>query len=268
MKTWRTVAALAAVAVLGACTSVDSTEHCVLTRYGNVVKQKMGNGLAFTPFTDATCFSMTDQNFPEGEEEVEVIQAQTADPVTVSGDVAVVWAYDPATIYEVFREKRRPEAVKVEVLNAIREGYRNALAGWTVDRIFSQDRQLLATNVQQQIQSKLGNRAVIKQVFVRNITIPPAIEEARIAAARQAQILDQARKQMQIDSVNSASEVMKAEAASRAKTLEAAAYAENPGLLELERAKAMANGIANACRGAAIQNCVIGGSVLDSWGDR
>lgn len=258
------VAVLAlAVFALGGWTRVDSTEHCVLTRYGRVVERKMETGLNFTPFAEATCFRMTEQNFPDNAEGKELIAAQTADPITVQGDVAITWSYDPGTIYEVFLEKRAPEAVEVEVRNAIREGYRNALNAWTVNRIFSAERPKLAEDVKRHIQAKLNNRATVHQVFVRDIQIPPQIEEARIAAARQAQVLDQAQKQFTIDSVNARAQVMKAEAEARAKRLEAEAYASNPRLLELESAKAMANGLAQACRG--VQTCVIGGSVMDTW---
>jgi len=248
---------------LGSFTRVDSTEHCVLTRYGSVINRKMSTGLNFTPLSEPTCFRMTQQNFPSNPEGKEIVQATTADPVTVEGDVAVTWSYSPASIYQVFLDKRTPEAAETEVLNAIREGYRNALNAWTVDRIFSAERARLADDVRRQIQSKLGDRAIIHQVFVREIRIPPAIEEARIEAARQAQVLDRAQKQFVIDSVNARAQVMQAEATARAKQLEAQAYAANPALIQLESAKAMSQGIAQACRG--VTTCVIGGSVMDTW---
>ena len=124
----------------GSFTRVDSTEHCVLTRYGTVIKRKMPTGLNFTPLSEPTCFGMTQRNFPESNDGKEVIQATTADPVTVEGDVAITWSYNPGSIYQVFLDKRTPEAAETEVLNAVREGYRNALNAWTVNRIFSADR--------------------------------------------------------------------------------------------------------------------------------
>lgn len=247
----------------GSFTRVDSTEHCVLTRYGTVIDRKMSTGLNFTPLAEPTCFRMTQRNFPENSEGKEVVQATTADPVTVEGDVAVTWSYNPGTVYQVFLDKRTPEAAETEVLNAVREGYRNALNAWTVNRIFSAERARLADDVRRNIQAKLGNRAIIHQVFVRDIRIPPAIEEARIEAARQAQVLDRARKQFTIDSVNAQAQLLKAEADARAKELEARSYAANPALLQLEAAKAMSQGLAQACRG--VQTCVIGGSVVDTW---
>lgn len=247
----------------GSFTRVDSTEHCVLTRYGTVINRKMSTGLNFTPLAEPTCFRMTQRNFPDNAEGKEIVQATTADPVTVEGDVAVTWSYNPGTIYQVFLDKRTPEAAETEVLNAVREGYRNALNAWTVNRIFSAERARLADDVRRNIQAKLGNRATIHQVFVRDIRIPPAIEEARIEAARQAQVLDRAQKQFTIDSVNARAQILKAEADARAKELEARSYAANPALLQLEAAKAMSQGLAQACRG--VQTCVIGGSVMDTW---
>jgi len=244
-------------------TRVDSTEHCVLTRYGSVLNRKMSTGLNFTPLSEPTCFGMTQRNFPDNAEGKEVIQATTADPVTVEGDVAVTWSYNPSSIYQVFLDKRTPEAAETEVLNALREGYRNALNAWTVNRIFSAERAQLSEDVRRHIQAKLGNRATIHQVFVRDIRIPPAIEQARIAAAQQAQVLDKAQKQFVIDSVEARGRVMRAEADARAKELEARSYAANPALIQLESAKAMSQGLSQACRG--VQTCVIGGSVMDTW---
>lgn len=251
------------VLVFGGWTVVDSTEHCVLTRYGRVVERKMSTGLNFTPFANATCFSMTEQNFPRGVDDKETMEAQTRDPVTVMGDVAIVYAYDPGTIFEVFMEKRSPEAVETEIRNSIREGYRNALSGWTVAEIFSARRPALSDSVRVHIQRKVGNRARIQQVFVRDIKIPEQIERQRIAAAEQAQILDRAQKQFVIDSVNAAAQVIKARGEAEAKQLQARSYEANPRLIELDMIKAWSTGIGEACKG--VQSCVLGGSVVDSW---
>ena len=255
------VVLLLGVMLIGGVTQVDSTEHCVLTRYGKVVNQKMDTGLNFTPFANATCFTMTETNFPGAG--VETMEAQTSDPITITGDVALIYAYDPATVFEVFVEKRSPEAAEAEILNATREGYRTALSSWSVAEIFSGRRQFLSDSVKAHIQRKLGDRAQIKQVFVRDIKIPPSIEQQRIAAAEQAQILDRARKQFVIDSVNASASLLKAEAEARSKELQARSYESNNALIELDKARALADGLSNACKG--VQTCVIGGSVMDTW---
>lgn len=248
-----------------ACTSVDQTEHCVETRYGNVVNERMTEGLNATFFTQATCFSLIDQNFPQSQDEAVTIAAQTGggqDPVTIQGDVAVVFRFDPTTVYNLFLEKRSQEAALVEINNAIRDGYRTALAGWTVSSIFSEQRAALGDSVMAHIQRKLGDRAVITQVFVRDIAMPPAIEEARTRSAQQAQVLSQARQQYTIDSVNAASALMRSQAQATATRATAAAYEINPRLLDLEIAKEMAK----LC--GAATTCVLGASTTELLGLR
>ena len=251
-----------AVGLLAACTQVDSTEFCVETRYGKVVNPRMKTGLNLTVLTDATCFTMTEKNYPVLATGKEMIPAQTQDPITVEGDVAIVYKFDPATIFKVFEEKRTAESAETEIVNAIREGYRNALAQWTISEIFA-NRAALSDSVRNHIQRKIGTRAIIQQVFVRDIKVPAQIEQARIQAAQQAQVLDKALKQFTIDSVNARAVVMSAQASSEATRLSAQSYISNPKLLELEIAKAYAGGLSEACKG--VQTCVIGGSVMDSW---
>lgn len=263
----RSLLPLPLLLLAAACTSVDSTEHCVLTRYGKVIEEQMSVGLAFTPFSDATCFTMTEQNFPStgssAEAGKESMTAQTRDQLSVEGDVSIVYRFDPRTVAEVFREKRSQAAAEVEVLNGIREGYRTAVAGWSTADIFSPRRTELADSVQAHIQRKIGNRAVIEKVFVRDIKTPKAIEDARVAAVQQNLVLDKAQKQYVIDSVEASGTLLRARATSEAKRLEAESYSQNPRLLELEIARAQAEGLSKACQG--VQTCVIGGSVADTW---
>ena len=258
----RRVALVAVTGLLAACTSIDSTEHCVETRYGKVVNQKMGTGLNVTLLTQATCFTMTERNYPPTVGGKEMIPAQTQDPITVEGDLAIVYKYDPATIIRVFEEKRTPESAETEIVNAIREGYRNALAQWTIAEIFA-NRAALADSVKYHIQRKIGDRALIQQVFIRDIKVPSEIEQARIQAAQQAQVLDKALKQYVIDSVNARAIVLAAQARGEATRLAAQSYISNPKLLELEIAKAYSDGLKEACKG--VQTCVIGASVMDTF---
>jgi len=271
-----------AVGVLG-CTSVDATEHCVETRYGKIVTERMPQGLNWTPVTEANCFTMTEQNYPSGKVEAEdgkeyqkgeVIAAQTADPITVTGDVAISYQFIPESILDVFKAKRSQDNAEQEIINAIREGYRNALSKYTINpgpnMIFA-NREGVADAVRQAIQKKLTYganadgtpkyRARIINVFVRDIKVPQQIEAARIAAVTQAQVLDKARSQFVIDSVGARTTVMTASANAEAKRLEAQSYAANPQLLGLEIAKQQAMGMSNVCR--ASTTCILGGSVLD-----
>lgn len=256
-------AALAAamLAVVG-CTTVDQTEHCILTRYGKVVEDKMDNGLNLTPFTSANCFTLRDQNFPAStgsDAEKETMEAQTKDPLTVTGDVAIVYAFDPGNIKQIYLEKRSQDQAEIQILNAVRDGYRSALAGWTVADIFSAQRAALGDSVKAHIQRKLndpkiGQLAIIKQVFIRDIKVPPQIEAARIASTQQAQKLNQAQQQLAIDSMNSRGAIIKAQGVAETNRLTSLSYASNPKMLDLEIAKALSA----ICHGT--QTCVIGAS--------
>jgi hypothetical protein len=256
-KSWVALALI----LTSACTQVDTTEHCILTRYGKVVTKKMDVGLNFTPFTHATCFKVTDTNFPVGSDTShhEIITAQTRDPITILGDVALVYRFDDSTVYDLFLEKRSEQAAEVEILNAIREGYRNAIAGWTIQQIF-EHRATLSDSVKAHIQRKIGKKASIVSVFVRDIKVPQQIEEARIASQKQELVLKQALQQYTIDSVQARSNVVTAEGEAKANQLRAQSYSSNAKLLDLEIAKAFSTICANA------STCIIGGSTADLIG--
>lgn len=260
MNTSKRLAGVAALLLVG-CTTVDQTEHCILTRYGKVVEEKMDNGLAMTPFTSAQCFTLRDQNFPDADaKDKETMEAQTKDPLTVTGDVAIVYAFDPKNIMSVYLEKRSQEAAEQQILNAVRDGYRSALAGWTVADIFSAQRANLGDSVKAHIQRKLGNLAVIKQVFIRDIKVPEAIEAARIASTQQAQKLNQAQQQLAIDSMQSRGAIIKAQGIAETNRLTSISYASNPKMLDLEIAKALSGlcGQATTCVIGASPNALLG----------
>lgn len=262
-----------ALFALTACSRVDQTEYCVKTNYGNVTDSTLSPGLVFTgaPGAELTCFSMTDQNFPEkhdGDDSSSTLVMNVAtgggeQPLTIQVEVSAVYAFDPTTVYSVFLAKRSETRAEVEVFNSIQEGTRAAFGQWTVNEIFSGQRADLSDSLQAHIQRKLGTRAKIKNVFVKNIQLPQAIEQARIASAQQAQVLAKAQQQFVIDSQNARGIVMKAEADARANQLRAESYSSNPKLLDLEIAKAWSSGFANACGGNAVTTCIIGGQAID-----
>jgi len=257
-----------ALFALGACTSIDQTEHCIQTRYGKIINDKLDNGLQATPFSNVTCFTLRDQNFPNPAEhnaDKETMEAQTKDPLTITGDVAIVYAFDPTKIKQIYLEKRSQEQAELQILNAIRDGYRSALAGWTVAEIFSARRADIGDSVRAHIQRKLtdsriGQLAIIKNVFIRDIKVPPQIEAARIASTQQTQKLNQAMQQLAIDSMSARSKVITAQAQAEANRLTSMSYTSNPKMLDLEIAKALSGlcGQATTCVIGASPNALLG----------
>lgn len=256
------MAVMVAGSLAGCWTRVDETEHCVELQYGNVVTEKMDQGLNITATTTVECFSLIDQNYPDNEG-AETVEAVTKAPpgqtqgVRITGDVAIVYAFNPETVYDVFKEKRSERAAEVEIFNSVREGYRNALANWTVGDVYSARRAEIGDSVKAHIQRKVGNRATIKQAYIRDIRLPPEIEQARNAAAQQAQALDKQKQQFEIDSLQARSRVMQANAEAESKRLLAESYSANESLKEIEVARELAKICANA------QQCILGVSVMD-----
>ena len=253
---------LLVLAVLG-CATVDETEWCAEMRYGRAVAEGVETGLHGALISDYTCFNMTERIYPDPTEDTETMDGQTADQLTINGDVSVTVALNPSTIAETFRNKRRPDAVDAEIRNAIRSGYRNALAGWTVVDVFSSRRAEFGDSVSAYIQRSLGTMATVNNVFVRDLRVPPQLEQARIGAVTQEQNYIAATRQAQIDSVNAWASIQTLAARAEGERLQAAAYEESPALLELRAAEAMANGLKEACRGT--QTCILGGNVMDRF---
>lgn len=257
----RLLATLLLLAPLTACAVVDSTEHCVETRYGDVVRPYVPPGLTGVLTVDLTCFPVTDMNYPLAQGETEQFEAQTSDPVTITGQISAVYSY--RDIPALFKDKRTPDNAQVQALNALREALGVATQQRTIAELFGPGRATFGDSVKAIAQRKAGAHIVFKQVFVNNLHAPQAIEAARIAAARKETELNQALKQLQIDSATATGARIKADAAAYAKQKEAEAMAASPEVLKLRVTEAMANGLARACAGAS--TCILGGNVIDKW---
>lgn len=246
-----------AAALLSACTTVHTTEYCVGTTYGNVTEKKMSVGLNMTVIEDANCFKLTDQNYP-ADGGKDSMTTQTKDPMTVGIDISIVYAFDSLNVYDVFLEKRSEDAAEIQILNAMRDGVKAALASWYVTDLFSSRRADLGDSIKVHIQRKLvtahGPLATIKQVFVKDIHVPASIEAARVAATNQALVLDKAQKQLAIDSMNARGQIITAQASAEANRLKSISYASNPKMLDVE----IAEKYAGICKG--VTTCIIGAS--------
>lgn len=264
---------VALLALITACERVDETEHCVATKYGNVTNKKVDPGLQVAPLTDFTCFSLTEQNYPsgtdgEGKPAKEIVDnAPTKDSTLISGDVALTWQYDPSTVFEVFTAKRSPDKVEFEIQNAVRDGFRSAVATVTIEDLLGPARASFDTVVKSAIQKKLGKIARVNKVFIRGIVLPQSLTAARERIVKQAADLREAQNKKQIAEANAAEKIAnakgeaesalliaKSEAESR--RLQATAYAESPKVIELEIAKAYAG----LCGQAT--TCILGQSFL------
>jgi regulator of protease activity HflC (stomatin/prohibitin superfamily) len=270
-RTWLAVLAVS----LTACTGVDETEHCVETRYGKVVTQRMTPGLSNTFMTDVTCFNLTQQQFPGGTDDAgkaiaEKVPMFLKDSVTVDAELSFLWRYNNAGA--AFTEKRAHDGVVAELSNAVRSAARDAGSTIALADLFTQ-RAALDDRFKQAIQAKSPAYVTIERVFLREVIIPENIRKAWSQAMEQRAQREQITSQYVSDSLRNRSAIQKAESESRvvmvkaeadakAKELEARAMATSPEVLRLKQAEALATGLGKICSGPQVTNCSIGQQTL------
>lgn len=238
--------------------SISANEHCLLTRYRKVVDERMEPGLTLTPFTSPECFPLLDQNYPE-DPKIGAVEftAMAKDSIMVHGLFSWVWAHNPNEIPALYRAKGSRENAEQEIIQGALTGLQNAIAQFRSDDLYSKPEQVNAA-LKTAIDRVEQGRAVTKRAFVRNVLPPPEILAGRLAVQQRNLAEIAARRQLAVDSAQALGKVIQANATSEAKRLEAQSYAQNPKLLELEAAKAMAN----ICQG--VTTCILGGSTADA----
>lgn len=250
-----------------ACFSfVDSTEHCIETRYGTVVNPKVTSGPTSTITTKLECFPVTQQQFPGGnvtgeDAKSETVEFLTRDSVMLAVDIAFNWKYTSPN--QAFIARRSHDAVLSELTNAMRSGARDAGATIGLPDLMGTNRAGLDEKFRTAINNQLTNYATVEKVYIRSVKIPDNIralwsQNSVIAAEQQ-----KARAQFLTDSLNARRTVINAQAAAQKTELETRALATSPEVLRLRMAEAMSRGMASVC--AKASTCIIGGNVADDW---
>jgi len=129
------------------------------------------------PLANVERMSVREQTFPgEGNEQIE---AQTSEQLNVTMDVAILFEIDGDNAPSLYQNIGSEERIKRNIiLNAVRNGVRDAVATKSINDIFSPNRRELAESVKEEIQAKAEGRITINTVFVRDIQAPPRVREA------------------------------------------------------------------------------------------
>ena len=142
--------------------------------------------------------SVREQSYPS-EGGIERIEAQTSEQLNVSLEVAILFQLDAAAAPELYQRLGSERSIKNSiVLNAMRNGVRDAVATKSINEIFSPNRRELATDMLNEIQAKAGNRIEVVEVFVRDVQAPPRVREAIEAKLEREQEVEQERFQTEI----------------------------------------------------------------------
>ena len=110
---------------------------------------------------------------------VERIEAQTSEQLNISLEISIIFKIDGANAPNLFATIGSENQIKRSiVLNAVRNGVRDALATRSINEIFSPDRREIANDMKREIQTKAGDRIEVVEVFVRDVQAPATVRQA------------------------------------------------------------------------------------------
>jgi len=131
------------------------------------------------PLASIEKMSIREQAYPQSGG-VELIEAQTSEQLNVSLEISILFRLDGANSPDLFQRLGSEEQIKRSiVLNAVRNGVRDAVATKSINQIFSPDRREVADDMLREIQAKAGDRIEVLDVFVRDVQAPPTVRQAQ-----------------------------------------------------------------------------------------
>ena len=130
------------------------------------------------PLATIEKMSVREQAYPENGG-VEQIEAQTSEQLNVSLEISILFRLDGANAPDLFQRLGSEAQIKRSiVLNAVRNGVRDAVATKSINEIFSPNRREVAIDMLREIQAKAGDRIEVLDVFVRDVQAPATVRQA------------------------------------------------------------------------------------------
>ena len=188
-----------ALALGNSLTVVSVGEVGVKHFLGSVDPTPLDQGVhVVNPLASIEKMSIREQSYPPGGG-VETIEAQTSEQLNVTLEVVLLFQLDGAAAPALYQRLGSERAIRDNiVLNAMRNGVRDAVATKSINEIFSPDRREIAADMRQEIQAKAGDRIEVVDVFVRDIQAPARVREAIEARIEREQQVEQEAFQTQI----------------------------------------------------------------------
>ena len=168
-----------AVIFLNAVVLIGVGEVGVKHFLGNVDPRPLEQGMhVINPLASVERMSVREQSFP-AQGGIEQIEAQTSEQLNVTLEVSLLFQINGGNAPDLYDRIGSEEQIKRSiVLNAVRNGVRDAVATKSINEIFSPDRRELAISMKDEIQAKAGDRIEVVDVFVRDIQAPERVREA------------------------------------------------------------------------------------------
>lgn len=173
------IAAGVLLALSNTVTVVSVGEVGVQHFLGSISASPLEQGVhVINPLASVEKMSTREQSFPP-DGTVERIDAQTSEQLNVALEVSILYRIDPANAPDLYQRIGSESQIKSRiVLNAVRNGVRDAVATKSINEIFSPNRREVAVDMKQAIQAKAGDRIEVLDVFVRDVQAPPRVREA------------------------------------------------------------------------------------------
>ncbi|MFH1766201.1 MAG: prohibitin family protein [Gemmatimonadota bacterium] len=167
------------LAFLNAVVLINVGEVGVKHFMGRVDPTPLDQGVhIINPFASIEKMSVREQSFPV-DGGMERIEAQTSEQLNVMLEISMLYRIDGANAPDLYdRIGTERQITSRIVLNAVRNGVRDAVATKSINDIFSPNRREVANDMKREIQAKAGNRIEVIDVFVRDVQAPPSVREA------------------------------------------------------------------------------------------
>ena len=168
-----------ALVLLNAVVLIGVGEVGVQHWLGKVNPRPLDQGVhLINPLASVERMSVREQSFP-AQGGIEQIEAQTSEQLNVTLEVSLLFEINGANAPDLYGRIGSEQQIKRQiVLNAVRNGVRDAVATKSINEIFSPDRRDLAISMKEEIQAKAGDRIDVVDVFVRDIQAPTRVREA------------------------------------------------------------------------------------------
>lgn len=170
------------------------------------------------PLASIEVMSIREQSFP-ADGSVERIDAQTSEQLNVTLEVAILFRLDGTAVPDLYQRLGTESQIKSRiVMNAVRNGVRDAVATKSINEIFSPNRREVAASMLEEIQAKAGDRIEVLDVFVRDVQAPERVREAiearlereqQVAAERFQTEIIQERAQQAVEEAKGIAEAQK-----------------------------------------------------------
>jgi len=146
---------------------------------GNISSRPLEAGVnVINPLASVERMSVREQSFPP-QGGVEQIEAQTSEQLNVALEVSILFQINGGNAPSLYERIGSETVIKNQiVLNAVRNGVRDAVATKSINEIFSPNRRDMAEAMKTEIQAKAGDRIEVTDVFVRDVQAPPRVREA------------------------------------------------------------------------------------------